>query len=152
MAKAVQKLRHEARAAYATGDLATAIAKQVQLVNASKAEPQLDDYKLLGLYFFSLGDYASSLTVLEDILKIWPGEPESRKNLGLCLLRLRRLDEAEAALNAALEEDPEDANLYDGLAHVAGLKGDLKAVCANAQENKIGVSALCRKPKLIQEL
>ncbi|MEE8227668.1 MAG: tetratricopeptide repeat protein [Kiloniellales bacterium] len=135
MAKAVQNLRHEARAAYATGELVTAIAKQVQLVNASKAEPQLDDYKLLGLYFFSLGDYASSLTVLEDILKIWPGEPESRKNLGLCLLRLRRLDEAEAALNAALEEDPEDANLYDGLAHVAGLKGDLKAVCANGERS-----------------
>lgn len=133
MAKGVQKLRQQARAAYAKGELATAIAKQVQVVNAARTEPQLDDYKLLCLYLFILGDYPSSLKVLKDTLKIWPGEPETRKNLGICLLRLRRLDEAEAALNAALKEDPEDANLYDALAHVAGLKGDPGAVRENGE-------------------
>lgn len=71
------------------------------------------------------GRPADAVAKLERVLAARPDDLDARLNLGLALLALDRLEEAEAALSAVAARAPDYADARLGLARVAQRRGDL---------------------------
>lgn len=71
---------------------------------------------------------------LERVLAARPDDVDARLNLGLALLAMGRLDDAEAAFRAVLERSPGYADAWIGLARVEQRRGDLDAARDLADE------------------
>lgn len=71
---------------------------------------------------------------LEQVLAARPDDVDARLNLGLSLLALGRLDEAEAAFRAVLDRSPGYGDAWIGLARVEQRRGDLDAARDMADE------------------
>ncbi len=70
----------------------------------------------------SQGDWASAYAVAQQALTAMPGHPQILGDVALCQMRLGQLDAAEASYARALTAMPEEANYYDGLAELHGLR------------------------------
>lgn len=62
---------------------------------------------------------------LEQVLRATPDDVDARLNLGLALLALDRLEEAEAAFRQVIARAPDYADAWIGLARIAQRRGDL---------------------------
>ncbi|MGZ9098170.1 MAG: YaiO family outer membrane beta-barrel protein [Brevundimonas sp.] len=71
------------------------------------------------------GRPADAVAKLEVVLATRPDDVDARLNLGLALLALGRLDEAEAAFAAVIARTPDYADAHAGLARIAQRRGDL---------------------------
>lgn len=71
------------------------------------------------------GRPAEAVGKLEIVLAARPDDVDARLNLGLALLALGRLDEAEAAFIAVIARTPDYAAAHAGLARIAQRRGDL---------------------------
>ena len=76
----------------------------------------------LGFAHVSLGQVAEAITSFEDSLAAAPTSI-AHQNLGLVLLRLDRLSEAEHHMRAAIQLQPDDADAYGGLGAVLARSG-----------------------------
>ncbi len=76
------------------------------------------------------GDRAASLAHFRDALGLAPRHPGALTECGTDLLALGRLDEAEAAFNDALAEQPVMFGALAGLGHVARARNDRLAALA----------------------
>lgn len=73
------------------------------------------------------GRPAEAVAKLEQVLAARPGDVDARLNLGLALLALDRLDEAEAAFEQVTDRAPTYADAWLGLVRVEQRRGDLAA-------------------------
>lgn len=80
------------------------------------------------------GRPADAVPKLERVLAARPDHVDARLNLGLALLALGRLDEAEAAFLAVTRQAPTYADAWIGLARVGQRRGDLPAARRAADE------------------
>lgn len=80
------------------------------------------------------GRPAEAVARLEAVLAARPDHLDARLNLGLALLALDRLDEAEAAFAAVAARAPAYADARAGLARVAQRRGDLATARREAAE------------------
>lgn len=71
------------------------------------------------------GRPADAVAKLEVVLAARPDDVDARLNLGLALLALGRLDQAEGAFAAVIARSPDYADAHAGLARVAQRRGDL---------------------------
>ncbi|MHA1535058.1 MAG: tetratricopeptide repeat protein [Promethearchaeota archaeon] len=63
--------------------------------------------------YYSMGNIAEGVKLLEEGLKIYPDSIKMLNNLGVFLSALGKYEEALKAIEKAIELDPLDANLYD---------------------------------------
>jgi tetratricopeptide (TPR) repeat protein len=115
---------HRANTLRDVGDLAGA-RREVEALIAiapSMAEAQ---YTAAGIYDRQ-GEAALAVKAASRALELEPDFSDIRPILAGNLLKLRRLDEAEAAARKALEEDPDDPNLHLVLAMIAAERGDVR--------------------------
>ncbi len=80
------------------------------------------------------GRPADAVAKLDVVLVARPDDVDARLNLGLALLALGRLDDAEAAFVAVLAQAPNYADAHAGLARVAQRRGDLTVARRAAAE------------------
>lgn len=80
------------------------------------------------------GRPADAVPKLEQVLAVRPDDVDARLNLGLALLALGRLDEAEAALLDVTRRAPAYVDAWVGLARVHQRRGDLPAARRAASE------------------
>ncbi|MDP3803578.1 YaiO family outer membrane beta-barrel protein [Brevundimonas sp.] len=73
------------------------------------------------------GRPAEAVAKLERVLAVRPDHVDARLNLGLALLALGRLDEAETAFLAVARQTPAYVDAWVGLARVEQRRGDLPA-------------------------
>ena len=101
---------------------------QIEVVNqlAAEGEPNIQETKLLSLYLFTLGDLGSAVTVLQDLKKKAPNDPNIIENLGVIFKKSGRFSEAIAELKAAIALSPNNFNIHDALAVIYGKLGDLE--------------------------
>lgn len=71
------------------------------------------------------GRQAEAVAKLEQALAVRPDHVDARLNLGLALLALGRLDEAEIAFLAVTRQTPDYVDAWVGLARVEQRRGDL---------------------------
>ena len=76
----------------------------------------------LGFAYISLGQVAEAITSYEESLAAMPTST-AHQNLGLVLLRLDRLNEAETQMRAAIQLQPDDAEAHSGLGAVLARQG-----------------------------
>jgi YaiO family outer membrane protein len=76
------------------------------------------------------GDPARSAELLARVIAAEPSNADARLQLGLALLALDRIDEAEAAFRHTLQLAPDYADARIGLARVAQRRGDRSAALA----------------------
>ncbi len=113
-------------------------AVQVEVAAQVQADPQ-------ALYEAAVADrlagrHAEAVDRLRQVLALRPADVDARLNLGLSLLALRRISQAEAAFRTVLEQAPGYADAEVGLARAAEMRGDL----AVAREH--GTRALILSP------
>lgn len=92
-----------------------------------------------GLYRSAVADRLSgrpqdAVPKLEQVLAARPDDVDARLNLGLALLALGRLDDAEAAFRNVVQRAPGYADAWIGLARVEQRRGDLGAARDMANE------------------
>jgi YaiO family outer membrane protein len=80
------------------------------------------------------GRPAEAVPKLEQVLAARPDDVDARLNLGLALLALGRLDEAEAAFRDVTRQTPAYADAWVGLARVEQRRGDTEAARRMAEE------------------
>ncbi|KQY91320.1 YaiO family outer membrane beta-barrel protein [Brevundimonas sp. Root1423] len=80
------------------------------------------------------GRPADAVPKLEQVLAARPDDVDARLNLGLALLALGRLDDAEAAFRTVLDRSPGYADAWIGLARVEQRRGNLGAARNMAAE------------------
>ena len=80
------------------------------------------------------GRPAEAVSKLEQVLAMRPDDVDARLNLGLALLALGRLEEAEAALLSVTRQTPAYTDAWIGLARVEQQRGDLEAARGRASE------------------
>ena len=80
------------------------------------------------------GRPVDAVAKLEVVLAARPDDLDARLNLGLALLALDRLEEAEAAFAAVLARAPSYADARIGLARVAHRRGDMETARREAAE------------------
>jgi YaiO family outer membrane protein len=80
------------------------------------------------------GRPADAVPKLEQVLVARPEDVDARLNLGLALLALGRLDDAEAAFRRVVAQAPDYADAWIGLARVEQRRGDLAAARTLANE------------------
>jgi GR25 family glycosyltransferase involved in LPS biosynthesis len=68
-------------------------------------------------YVFLIGDLAAAEVFLRRLIAFYPQDGEILENLGVCLSRQGKHDEAVSWFQAAAEHQPDSPNLWDGLAH-----------------------------------
>jgi Flp pilus assembly protein TadD len=78
------------------------------------------------------GRYELASRVFAQWTQITPNNPEPWSNLGLCLSRMRRLEQARTVLEYALEVEPDFAPARNNLCEVYQELGDHKAQFLNA--------------------
>ena len=119
----IEQLRQQANAFFQRGEIPQAIERMIELVNRTPADATIQDYKLLSLYLFSLGDFEAALQIMKVVLAKVPEDLQALVNVGVCLNRLQRQGEAVVYLEKSLEQIRPDTaadvveNLYDALAH-----------------------------------
>ncbi|MEJ6789872.1 YaiO family outer membrane beta-barrel protein [Brevundimonas sp. BR2-1] len=92
-----------------------------------------------GLYQSAVADRiegrpAEAVPKLEQVLAVQPDHVDARLNLGLALLALGRLDEAEATLLGVTRQSPTYVDAWVGLARIGQRRGDLEAARRAADE------------------
>ena len=70
------------------------------------------------------GDCSGAVKEYQAVVRMRPHHRDAHTNLGICLARLNRLEEAERAFAAALEIDPSFPRGYTNLAALALVAGD----------------------------
>lgn len=80
------------------------------------------------------GNPGQAIALLEPILAADPGHVDARLQLGLALLALDRLDEAELAFRTVLETAPDYADARIGLARIAQRRGDSEGALAELEQ------------------
>lgn len=70
------------------------------------------------------GDCEGAVKEYQAVVRMRPHHRDAHTNLGICLARLNRLEEAERAFTAALEIDPSFPRGYTNLASLALVAGD----------------------------
>lgn len=80
------------------------------------------------------GRPADAVPKLEQVLVARPEDADARLNLGLALLELGRLDEAETAFRRVVAQAPDYADAWLGLARVEQRRGDIGAARTLANE------------------
>lgn len=80
------------------------------------------------------GRPADAVPKLEQVLAARPDDVDARLNLGLALLAMGRLDEAEAALRAVLDRAPGYSDAWIGLARLEQRRGNVDAARDMAEE------------------
>jgi tetratricopeptide (TPR) repeat protein len=89
---------------------------------------------IVGTMALARRDLATALEELEYAAHVEPGLAGVQSLLGRTLLRLRRWDAAEIALERATEQNPADVHALDGLATVALHRGDAESAAHWALE------------------
>lgn len=80
------------------------------------------------------GDAERAVSLLRPIVSANPGNADAQVQLGLALLALDRLDEAEQAFKQALATAPDYADARVGLARIAQRRGDNAAALAELDQ------------------
>ncbi|KQW78740.1 YaiO family outer membrane beta-barrel protein [Brevundimonas sp. Root1279] len=105
-------------------------AVQVEVAAQVQADPQ-------ALYEAAVtarlaGRHAEAVDLLNRVLALRPADVDARLNLGLSLLALGRIPEAETAFRTVLDQAPGYADAEVGLARAAELRGDREAAREHA--------------------
>ena len=121
-----QQRREGARRAYLAGRFGEAIEAQRQIVKTpvDQSDATLADHLTLALYHHAADDHAGRLDVLQNAEPLFPEEPLVLENLGITLLMLDRLEDAQEKLKAAVSLGSESFNVFDALALCRGRLGD----------------------------
>ena len=93
------------------------------------------------------GDPKHAVDLLQPIVAGEPDNLDARLQLGLALLSLQRLDEAERAFQEVIARAPDYADASLGLARIAQRRGDLakaRAILAGLDQSNVEVAALSR--------
>jgi len=77
----------------------------------------------LGVVFLERGQLYEAANEFEWARKLMPSEPDPRVNLGICLERAGRIDDAMASFDAALQVSPEHLPAIEGAALLAVRSG-----------------------------
>jgi Flp pilus assembly protein TadD len=77
----------------------------------------------LGVVFLERGQLYEAANEFEWARKLMPSEPDPRVNLGICLERAGRIDDAMASFDAALQVSPEHLPAIQGAALLAVRSG-----------------------------
>jgi len=129
---AVQRLYTEAKAAEASGDLATAVARYESLLQiAPRLAPA---YNNLGALYLRVHEFKKASVVLEKGLKIDPRMSSASALLGISLYELGDYDAAKARLEVALRNNPKDDNAELFLANDLIKLGELNSAAAHLQQ------------------
>ncbi|MBT8145026.1 MAG: tetratricopeptide repeat protein, partial [Gammaproteobacteria bacterium] len=94
-------------------------------VNATALDP--DNFRwpyYLAVHYAETGAFARAVRVFDRVLALQPGDVPTLTRLGLALLELDRVDEAETRLKAAIVAQPANAAAFAGLARVAERRDD----------------------------
>jgi tetratricopeptide (TPR) repeat protein len=83
----------------------------------------VEAYNGLGLLYEKAGDYRQAEQAFSSAISPAPDKGYLRNNLAFCLLRQRRLDEAERELRQAIELEPDLAKAHVNLGVVLACKG-----------------------------
>jgi len=75
-------------------------------------------------YVFLIGDLAAAEGFLRRLIAFYPQDGEILENLGVCLSRQGKHDEAVFWFQSAADHQPDSPNLWDGLAHSYSSLGD----------------------------
>ncbi len=73
----------------------------------------------LGIVFLERGQFYEAANEFEWARKLMPSEPDPRVNLGICLERAGRIDDAMTSFDAALQVSPEHLPAIQGAALLA---------------------------------
>ncbi|MEM7465997.1 MAG: tetratricopeptide repeat protein [Pseudomonadota bacterium] len=121
------QLRRRAQTFQHEGRYRKAVEVQIELINSlgGYATERSEDMHLLGLYLFQLGDIAAAETILTQVFGYQASDVDVVKNLAICQLKLGKQDAAINLLAQCAEQNPENFEVRDVLAHAAGQKGDL---------------------------
>ncbi len=104
----VGTLYAEAKAAQASGDLVTAIAKYKELIGTA---PRLAPaYNNLGMLYEQTRQYSEAVEVLQRGREIDPGLPSWAPLLGIAYYEMGDMTKARPALETALKANPNDAH------------------------------------------
>lgn len=83
---------------------------------------QLADLNRRYLQHLESGDWPAAYALAQQALAAMPGHPQILGDVALCQMRLGQLDAALSSYQEALQQLPEEANFYDGLAELHGLR------------------------------
>jgi len=117
--------RKRAHELYVAGKLADAIAAVHDDIAHNNGQASTDDLKFLAHLHFAKGEVPEALKYAHVAHDRAPDDGETIKNIGVCLIRLRREREAVGWLEKAIALDDGDAAVHDTLCHALGNLGDL---------------------------
>lgn len=99
---------------------------------ASQILPDMElPYKLSLMIYFNRGDYENAAKKCNQLLRIDPEDAESRANLGACLLKLNKPEEAMAELMKAIQYDPEYAPAFYKLGVIQMMNNEFNSALEN---------------------
>ena len=140
---------------YRLGELEDAVA---QWKRAAQMTAQADHLKrMIGKVERSMG-VEKRVAQLEELFMDPEAQPvpwQKRFELATLYMTLKRLEEAEAELRALIEENPDNADIYDALAEVHAIGGDFdKAVSAQEEAVRLrpGDEKFAKRLKQMQML
>lgn len=112
----------QAKKHYLAGRFLEAVKTQIEVVNQLNTENKsnIQETKILGLYFYALGDFNSAVTILQYLKKKVANDPEIHENLGVVLIKSGKPKEAVLELEQAAMLKPDQVNIHDALACVYG--------------------------------
>jgi Putative Zn-dependent protease, contains TPR repeats len=129
---AVQRLYTEAKAAEASGDFATAVARYESLLQiAPRLAPA---YNNLGALYVQVHEFKKASVVLEKGLKIDPRMSSASALLGISLYELGDYSSAKPRLEVALRNNPKDDHAELFLANDLIKLGELNSAAAHLQQ------------------
>jgi hypothetical protein len=122
-------LRHEADAAFRSGDFERAVSGQQKYIAelARFDRVRSVDLQFLGSYLCQAGDFDGAVAELKKARDAWPSDAAIAKNLGAAMLYAGRLDEAKLELQRAIDLGNTSFEVFDGLAHCLGQIGEHEA-------------------------
>jgi len=104
------------------------------LADAMYKNKKRDLMQMKSFVYFRLGDYASGLNVMDEILSDFPDDTKLLNNKAIFLVKLGRKQEAIETSEKMVSINPTDGNLFDSYGEVLMNCGDYEA--AIAQFNK----------------
>lgn len=108
-----------AKAAMAAGDFSTAVNEVETAIKIDPKQKGLEmAHNVQGVCYMELGDYQKSQTAFQSAISIAPNFLDARRNYGILLFRMKKLDAAADMLLSVLVADPGQPQIREVLARI----------------------------------
>ncbi len=124
------------------GDTKGAIEAMVEKINGFGKEKPKEILVQLAYYLFLINDYLSAATLFKSAHDLYPNDKEILLNLGVCLSRGKKSEEAITYLKKLLKQDTSNYVAWDALANSYHRIGD------EEKATRAGTNSLVLKDKL----